>query len=65
MVVLLVHFLVTFSSCNSWALVSNNVQISTVLNQMCKKALNLSLADESQYAALSVNLTVTIKKLSP
>ncbi|KHN84762.1 Ubiquitin-protein ligase E3B [Toxocara canis] len=50
---LFVHFAVTFSSCNSWAIVRNNAQISAVLNQMCNKTLSSTLCEPNRYAALA------------
>ncbi|VDK58832.1 unnamed protein product [Anisakis simplex] len=51
---LFVHFLVTFSSCNSWALVRENAQISAVLNQMCNKTLSSSISEPKNFISLTV-----------
>uniref|UniRef100_A0A0R3S056 Ubiquitin-protein ligase E3B n=1 Tax=Elaeophora elaphi TaxID=1147741 RepID=A0A0R3S056_9BILA len=50
---LFVHFLITFSSANSWAFVRNNGEICCVLNQLGNKALNATIGEELRYIQFS------------
>uniref|UniRef100_A0A915CEU8 Ubiquitin-protein ligase E3B n=2 Tax=Parascaris univalens TaxID=6257 RepID=A0A915CEU8_PARUN len=50
---LFIHFVVTFSSCNSWMIVRNNTQVTSVLNQMCNRTLSSTLSESRRYSALA------------
>ncbi|KAL4003660.1 HECT-domain (ubiquitin-transferase) family protein [Acanthocheilonema viteae] len=50
---LFIHFLITFSSANSWAFVQNNAEICCVLNQLGNKALNATIGEELRYIQFS------------
>lgn len=54
MVSLFIHFLITFSSANSWAFVRSNTKICCVLNQLCNKALNATIGEERRFVQFSV-----------
>lgn len=51
---LFIHFLITFSSANSWAFVRNNAEICCVLNQLGNKALSATIGEELRYIQFSV-----------
>uniref|UniRef100_A0A8R1TY48 Ubiquitin-protein ligase E3B n=1 Tax=Onchocerca volvulus TaxID=6282 RepID=A0A8R1TY48_ONCVO len=53
MVSLFIHFLITFSSANSWAFVRSNTKICCVLNQLCNKALNATIGEERRFVQFS------------
>ncbi|CAG9533224.1 unnamed protein product [Cercopithifilaria johnstoni] len=50
---LFIHFLITFSSANSWAFVRNNAEICSVFNQLGNKALNTTIGEELRYIQFS------------
>ncbi|VDM09003.1 unnamed protein product, partial [Wuchereria bancrofti] len=50
---LFIHFLITFSSANSWAFVRNNAEICCALNQLGNKALTTTIGEELRYIQFS------------
>ncbi|KAK6102329.1 HECT-domain (ubiquitin-transferase) family protein [Brugia pahangi] len=53
MISLFIHFLITFSSANSWAFVRNNAEICCALNQLGNKALTTTIGEELRYIQFS------------
>uniref|UniRef100_A0A915Q147 HECT-type E3 ubiquitin transferase n=1 Tax=Setaria digitata TaxID=48799 RepID=A0A915Q147_9BILA len=50
---LFIHFLITFSSANSWAFVRGNSRVCSVLNQLGNKALNAAIGEKLRYIQFS------------
>ncbi|MFH4976867.1 hypothetical protein AB6A40_003576 [Gnathostoma spinigerum] len=63
--VVLIHFLLSFSSCSGWALARQNPSFIPVLNELCCKIVDSTIAEKIQYSLLGSFLTKSIDNGRP